>query len=110
MEDSNRDIEFQEAHNGLIVEESDVQFVYTNAVTIGSSYFDFQLNFGKQIIDGSKRSVTVKDVSRIIMSPQHAKILVTLLKKQVDEYENKFGVMRPPGQGVMGRSEKKKDE
>ncbi len=67
---------------------------YTDSVNFMTNIYGFTLEFGvMQAQDAPPRSLV-----RIKMSPQHAKIMSLLLRKNVQEYEKRIGtVILPEG-------------
>lgn len=67
--------------------------LYSNALTVSNTFFDFTLTFKKENIyeseEGQRKEV--EDVSSVRMSPQLAKALSALLQDNVKQYEEKFG-------------------
>lgn len=57
--------------------------LYTDEVLSSFSPYGFTLLFGNQGLSGPMTSLG--------MSPQHAKSMMLMLKKQIEEYEEKFG-------------------
>jgi hypothetical protein len=65
---------------------------YTDSVYFLTNVYGFTLEFGKT--QGEDRSP--KPLVSICMSPQHAKIMAALLKKNVEEYERRIGAIILP--------------
>lgn len=61
--------------------------IYSNMALLNMTGNDFIFDFGS-IVPGKD---TFKVQSRIIMSPQHAKRLVSLIQRSIKNYEDKFG-------------------
>lgn len=76
----------------------DFKTVYTNNVAFSVSAFDISLVFGEieGVSEGKILDVTQK--VRVSMSPQHAKILATILVQNVQMYETKIGPIHLPQQ------------
>ncbi len=68
---------------------------YANSVTIGMSQWDLTIGFGLAAPEpGSpvpEMRLALTAVSRIVMSPTHAKVLAEMLTKTVGEWERRFG-------------------
>jgi hypothetical protein len=65
---------------------------YTDSVNFMTNIYGFTLEFGMmQAQDDPPRSLV-----RIKMSPQHAKIMSLLLRKNVQEYEKRIGTIILP--------------
>ena len=60
---------------------------YSNLMFITHSPSEFILDFAR-LLPGSRKG---KVYSRIIMTPQHAKALSELLRRNIDTYEEKHG-------------------
>jgi hypothetical protein len=76
----------------------DFASLYTNDVQVQISPWDVRLIFG-QIESGptkEKLTVTVKQVGEVRMSPQLAKKVATILTKQIQTYERRFGTIPQP--------------
>lgn len=79
----------------------------TNASTFGSYYandtqiqttpWDVRLIFGQiTAIEPENNRASVEQVAEVRMSPQHAKRVVALLQKQLQNYEAKIGAIPLP--------------
>jgi hypothetical protein len=64
--------------------------IYSNWVMITYSPSEFIIDFGRFLPGLAKTKV----YSRIIMTPQHVKNLLTVLQKNVSTYEEKFGEIK----------------
>ena len=64
--------------------------IYSNWVMITYSPSEFIIDYGRYLPGLAKTKV----YSRIIMTPQHVKHLLELLKKNVATFEEKFGEIR----------------
>lgn len=73
-----------------IEDPQSVPIIYTNSVQLKLSLFDLTLLIG-QTVDSDEERTQVKPLIRIVMSPQHAKALATLLSGHVRGYEQTFG-------------------
>lgn len=76
-------------------EDRDLTAVYANFVRTHLTFWDIKLQFG-QISPGEKGGARAKEVVRLYMSPMHAKATLELLKRQVAEYEKRFGEIPLP--------------
>ncbi|MHB8890346.1 MAG: DUF3467 domain-containing protein [Acidobacteriaceae bacterium] len=70
--------------------EEALNWNYANAVTVGMSIWDIRLRFGFAV-QATEESLKIKDVSQVVMSPQHAKALANLLNSRLKKYEEQFG-------------------
>src|SRR5262245_56025407 len=68
---------------------------YTNGVGIAHTIFDVQLHFSEVRVK-SPQDVVNEAFATIIMSPQHAKLLLHHLKNNIDLYESRFGEIKMP--------------
>ncbi len=74
---------------------------FSNFTNISHSADEFVMDF--IFIHPSPPPGFGKMVSRILMTPAHAKRLLETLKQNLGEYESRFGEIRnEPGQGVVG--------
>lgn len=64
--------------------------VYASNVNLRLSPWEFKLIFG-EVIEASDDTFEVLDKVAINMSPQHVKALVSLLIRNLDEYERSYG-------------------
>ena len=62
------------------------QGIYSNFAIVSHSPSEFVIDFTR-IMPGLKKA---KVYSRIILAPQHAKLLTKTLKNNIDDYEKKF--------------------
>lgn len=69
---------------------------YINGISIISTYFDFLFICGNNSINPIDKKIVNKETIRIIMSPQHAKVLSSLLQDQITKYESEFGELKVP--------------
>ena len=65
---------------------------YSDFAIISKSALGFSIDFGQRMPTGKQVNV----VSRVALSPQHAKLFLNLLAKNVDEYEKEFGKISVP--------------
>ncbi len=63
------------------------QGIYSNFAIVSHSPSEFVVDFTR-IMPGLKKA---KVYSRIILAPQHAKLLMRTLKENIEKYEKKFG-------------------
>jgi hypothetical protein len=67
--------------------------IYTNTSKVGVGPWDIRLIFG-HIIEGTiPNQQVMEDLVTIVMSPQHAKVLVASWEKAIKTYEDNFGVI-----------------
>jgi len=65
---------------------------FSDFLLISKGAFGFTFDFGQRMPSGDSINI----VSRIAMSPQHAKMFLQILKKNVDDFEAKFGEIKIP--------------
>ena len=75
----------------------DVKGVYANAALISHSPAEIVLDFAQVLPRTPKGAV----MSRIIMSPMHAKMLQAALAQNLTNYERQFGEIRLPQQKTL---------
>jgi hypothetical protein len=75
----------------------DLKAVYANAALISHSPAEIVLDFAQVLPRSPKGSV----LSRIIMSPMHAKLLQLALAQNIANYERQFGEIRLPQQKTL---------
>jgi hypothetical protein len=68
--------------------------IYANGVEVVFSQWDFTFNlshlFGTGTEEG-KPAVGKQSVARVVMSPQHTKAFLSVLRQNVGAYEERFG-------------------
>ncbi len=79
--------------------EKEAEGVYANLALITHSSSEFVLDFAK-MLPGLKRA-SVK--ARVIMTPQHAKLLSNALQENLKKYEEKHGAVSLPDKGDHAR-------
>lgn len=72
----------------------DFRSIYTNNIQFAVSTFDVRITFGESFNTGS--SVSVEQSVSIVMSLQQAKVLATMLAKNVELYEREVGTVPVP--------------
>jgi hypothetical protein len=101
----------QKSNPGIEIEltEEIGQGTYSNLVIIAHSSSEFVLDFVRVVPNVSKAQVK----SRIILTPEHAKRLLSALTENITKYENQFGdislqnlpgFMTPPILGPIGQA------
>ncbi|MCE1189176.1 MAG: DUF3467 domain-containing protein [Ignavibacteria bacterium] len=70
--------------------EKEAEGIYSNLAIITHSPAEFVIDFTR-IVPGLPKA---KVLSRIITTPQHAKMLLYALKDNLDKYESRFGEVR----------------
>ncbi len=67
--------------------EKEAEGIYSNLAIISHSPAEFIIDFTR-VLPGIPKS---KISARIVMTPQHAKMLLGALKDNIEKYENQFG-------------------
>jgi hypothetical protein len=73
-------------------EFEEVPEYYTDSVNFMTNIYGFALDFGVMVVQDQPPKSQV----RVRMSPQHAKIMSLLLRKNVQEYEKRIGTIILP--------------
>ena len=76
------------------VGEKEAEGIYSNIVFIAHSPSEVILDFARALPGLPKARVH----ARIIMTPQHAKSLMTALEQNLKNYEAQFGTIKLPGE------------
>ncbi len=71
--------------------------IYANLAIIAHSDSEFIIDFAK-LLPGTPGA---KVHSRILLTPKHAKLLMTTLKKNIENFEDKFGEIRVEGDATF---------
>ena len=85
--------------------EKEAEGIYSNLAIISHSPAEFIIDFTR-ILPGDPKA---KVLSRVIMTPQHAKLLVSALKDNIQKYESKFGEIKVMGEFPDGVADTLKD-
>jgi hypothetical protein len=99
-DDQNNSIPPQQQIN-IEIGEKEAEGIYSNLAIISHSPAEFIIDFTR-VLPGIPKS---KINARIIMTPQHAKMLHNALKENIEKYENQFGVIQifgAPNQSGFG--------
>lgn len=88
--------------------EKEAEGIYSNLAIITHSPAEFIIDFTRVVPGAPKAKVH----SRIITTPQHAKMLLKALQDNINKFENKFGEINIEGQASpqFGFSNFNKDE
>jgi hypothetical protein len=73
--------------------ENEAQGIYSNLAIITHSPAEFIIDFTRVVPGVPKAKVQ----SRIITTPQHAKMLMKALKENIDKFESRFGEIKIDG-------------
>ncbi|MBI5463843.1 MAG: DUF3467 domain-containing protein [Ignavibacteriales bacterium] len=74
--------------------EKEAEGIYSNLAIITHSPAEFVIDFTRVLPGVPKAKVH----ARIIMTPQHTKMLMNALKDNIDKYEKKFGEIKLVGE------------
>lgn len=74
--------------------EKEAEGIYSNLAIITHSPAEFVIDFTRVVPGVPKARV----LSRIITTPQHAKMLMRALKDNLDKFESRFGEIKIDGQ------------
>ena len=66
---------------------------FTNVAFVQHTQLEFYLRFG-QLVPDQPGIATL--IASLVMTPQHAKLLLAALAENVDGYERRFGEIKPP--------------
>ncbi len=77
------------------IRQEGTPIVYTNTIQISMSYSDIAFGIGL-VEEATSDRFVAKEQFRIVMSPQHAKILSGLLAEKMEMYERTFGPLPKP--------------
>ncbi|MCD6399585.1 DUF3467 domain-containing protein [candidate division WOR-3 bacterium] len=80
----------QEKGRQVEVDLGDIEGVYSNLAIITHSPAEFIVDFCR-MLPGMKKA---KVKSRVIMTPQHAKLLLMALRDNIEKFENQFGEIK----------------
>lgn len=85
------------------IDDEDYFTGYANGVSIAHTFFDFQLHFSEVKVKDAQ-NIEAQAFATIIMSPQHAKLLIGHFVQNMELYESKFGEIKIPEHLVIGQS------
>lgn len=72
--------------------EKESEGIYSNLALIAHSPSEFIIDFAR-ILPGRPKA---KVYARVVMTPQHAKMLLTALEDNIKKYEGRFGEIKTP--------------
>lgn len=90
----------QPANPRLTIDSNVSMGQYTNFVSIAHNYTEVLFDFGRTL--PGRNDIPV--VSRLIMTPYHAKQLIKALSHNLKLYEQKFGQIHEPPPGQQGQT------
>ncbi|MCX7878347.1 MAG: DUF3467 domain-containing protein [Ignavibacteria bacterium] len=91
MDNKNDNIPQQQIN--IEIGEKEAEGIYSNLAIISHSPAEFIIDFTR-VLPGIPKS---KISARIIMTPQHAKMLLGALKDNIERYESQFGQIQIVG-------------
>lgn len=97
MPDDKNNIMAQQQIN-IEIGEKEAEGIYSNLAIISHSPAEFIIDFTR-VLPGIPKS---KISARILMTPQHVKMLLNALKDNIDKYENQFGEIKLLGVQPQG--------
>lgn len=74
--------------------EKEAEGIYSNLAIITHSPAEFVIDFTRVLPGVPKAKVH----ARIVMTPQHAKMLLNAMKDNIDKFEKKFGEIKIAGE------------
>jgi hypothetical protein len=90
--------------------EKEAEGIYSNLAIITHSPAEFVIDFTRVLPGVPKAKVH----ARVVMTPQHAKMLLGALKDNIEKYEKKFGEVKivgdQSGDQMFGFQPPRKDE
>jgi hypothetical protein len=94
MAKTNENLEMQDMENAMNIELSEdiAEGIYSNLAVISHSNAEFVVDFILLVPNVPKAKVK----SRIILTPQHAKRLLSAMADNVKRYESQFGEITDP--------------
>jgi hypothetical protein len=81
-------------HLNIELGEKEAEGIYSNLAIITHSPAEFVIDFTR-VVPGSPKA---KVQSRIITTPQHAKMFLKALQDNIEKYESRFGEIKAPNQ------------
>ncbi|MBX7042611.1 MAG: DUF3467 domain-containing protein [Ignavibacteria bacterium] len=101
MDEDNRDEANPGQQINIELGEKEAEGTYSNLAIISHSPAEFIIDFTR-IFPGSPKA---KVHSRIVMTPQHAKLFLNAMKENIGRYEKQYGeipLMNEQNTGAMG--------
>ena len=85
-------------HINIELGEKEAEGIYSNLAIITNSPAEFVIDFTR-VLPGVPKA---KVLSRIIMTAQHAKLLLRALEDNITKFEHKFGEIKIHGEATGG--------
>ena len=92
----NQNIDPKSQQINIELGEKEAEGIYSNLAIITHSPAEFVIDFTR-VVPGVPKA---KVLSRIITTPQHAKMLLRALKDNLDKFESRFGEIKIDGQSM----------
>ena len=86
--------QIQQQQINIELGEKEAEGIYSNLAIITHSPAEFVIDFTR-VLPGNPKA---KVFARIVMTPQHTKMLLNALKDNIDKYEKKFGEIKIAGE------------
>jgi hypothetical protein len=93
------DLKQQQRRINVELGEKESEGIYSNLALISHSPSEFIIDFAR-VMPGVQKT---KVYARIVMTPAHAKMLLSALEENIKKFEGQFGVIK-----VFGKEEKEK--
>lgn len=90
--------QIQQQQINIELGEKEAEGIYSNLAIITHSPAEFVIDFTR-VLPGLPKA---KVLSRIVMTPQHTKMLLNALKDNIDKFEKKFGEIKIAGDVTGG--------
>ncbi|MFQ6003118.1 MAG: DUF3467 domain-containing protein [Candidatus Zixiibacteriota bacterium] len=93
------DLKQQQRRINVELGEKESEGIYSNLALISHSPSEFIIDFAR-VMPGVQKT---KVYARIVMTPAHAKMLLSALEGNIKKYEGQFGAIK-----IFGKEEKEK--
>lgn len=89
-----------------------VPTLYVNHTNIETSIWDVRLRLGETLeTDRDRNILRVRELANVRMSPQHARVVLRLLAKHLENYELQFGkIPSAPGASAAEESDNREQQ
>jgi hypothetical protein len=91
--------QIQQQQINIELGEKEAEGIYSNLAIITHSPAEFVIDFTR-VLPGIPKA---KVLARIVMTPQHTKMLLNALKDNTEKYEKKFGEIKIAGEVAGGQ-------
>ena len=93
------DLKQQQRRINVELGEKESEGIYSNLALISHSPSEFIIDFAR-VMPGVQKT---KVYARVVMTPSHAKMLLSALEENIKKFEGQFGAIK-----VFGKGEKEK--